>query len=207
MFNPNQKRSKMRIGHFIGFLSFLFVFGQMFSQFVRFRFGSGLVYLWLHIDCVVKFKISKGCPTFTYQISPIYVMMGDSMRPTPSPSNAFAMKISVALEALYNINQAMTSGIFTINMALFRPNGSVWSEIWNKIVTINRWSLQPTQTMLCPNKNLNSVALRLDNTQSNDKCIDSVMWSFTCDKCWYNTSHWLNNIPNATCLEKKADDI
>lgn len=79
-------------------------------------------------------------------------MMGDSMRPTPSPSNAFAMKISVALEALYNINQAMTSGIFTINMALFRPNGSVWSEIWNKIVTINRWSLQPTQTMLCPNK-------------------------------------------------------
>lgn len=61
----------------------------------------------------------------TYQISPMYVMIGDSIRPTPRPSNEFAMKISVTVVALYNIYHAIINGIFTSNIEVFRPNGSI----------------------------------------------------------------------------------
>lgn len=47
------------------------------------------------------------------------------MSPAPNPSRMFATKISQMLDALYIMNQAITSGMFTIIIALFRPNESV----------------------------------------------------------------------------------
>lgn len=66
-----------------------------------------------------NFKIS------THHISPIYVMIGDSISPTPNPSRMSAMKISVTLVALYIMNQAIIRGILTNCIVLLLPKTSV----------------------------------------------------------------------------------
>lgn len=57
-------------------------------------------------------------------ISPTYVMIGASIKPTPRPSNTLAVNTSAIDVALYIIIQAITCGMFTRNIARFLPNGS-----------------------------------------------------------------------------------
>lgn len=58
------------------------------------------------------------------QISPTYVMIGASIRPTPSPNKMVAANNVVNDWALYIMIHAIICGILTRNMAFLRPNGS-----------------------------------------------------------------------------------
>lgn len=64
----------------------------------------------------------------------------DSMRPTPSPSRIFARKICHTHVALYIKYQAITSGTFTLIMAVLRP--SVSGEDQNVDVIIKQQSFE-----------------------------------------------------------------
>lgn len=55
------------------------------------------------------------------------MIIGDSMRPTPSPNSTFAMKICQTLFAVYIMTHAIPRGTFTHIIARFRPSESVIS--------------------------------------------------------------------------------
>lgn len=59
-----------------------------------------------------------------YQISPTYVIIGASIRPTPNPIIAIAIKTISAELAYARSAQPMKCGILNRIMALFRPIGS-----------------------------------------------------------------------------------
>lgn len=61
--------------------------------------------------------------TQTYAISPMYVMVGASIRPVPKPRITVATKICVNVLEKYSRAHARMCGIFTINMARLRPSG------------------------------------------------------------------------------------
>lgn len=60
-----------------------------------------------------------------YQISPTYVIIGASINPTPKPSNAIPIKISLSEVEKYNNPHPNKCGILTMSIAIFRPIGSV----------------------------------------------------------------------------------
>lgn len=59
-----------------------------------------------------------------HQISPTYVMIGASIKPTPNPSKIIAKNTSDNVWDLYIRIHAIICGILTKNMAFLRPNGS-----------------------------------------------------------------------------------
>lgn len=67
-------------------------------------------------------------------ISPTYVMIGASIRPTPKPNSTWAENKAVSVCALYIMIQAMICGMFTRNMAFLRPSGSA-SQPENRLPT------------------------------------------------------------------------
>lgn len=59
------------------------------------------------------------------QISPTYVTIGASIKPTPSPRKEAPMKIPVIDVEKYNKYHPNTNGILTHHIAFFRSIGSV----------------------------------------------------------------------------------
>lgn len=57
----------------------------------------------------------------SYQISPMYVMTGDCIKPIESPIKISATNISQTLRALYIINHAIPNGILIAIIVRLRP--------------------------------------------------------------------------------------
>lgn len=73
----------------------------------------------------ITFFLGVGLLKKFYLISPTYVTIGASIKPTPRPSSTAAMNISSSDWAKCNIIHAMMCGMLTRIIARFRPIGSV----------------------------------------------------------------------------------
>lgn len=118
----------------------------------------------------------------THQISPTYVMIGASIRPTPSPKRTFATKISYTSLALYIISQAITWGIFTKNIARLRPSGSA---IKPDIKLPTGWQMNAILAVSRRNENyLRILTLSFKIIPNHDACEgDSRKYSLVL--CWF----------------------
>lgn len=71
---------------------------------------------------------NEFCPE-TYEISAMYVIVGELLKPFARPINEYATNISQTLLELYIINHEIRNGTFAAIIARFRPNKSTSKRI------------------------------------------------------------------------------